>query len=189
MIVGTNAREASLFLSGAGVLESEEQLRDALVEINGAAAADAVLARYPINDYDSVNDAAIAALTDFMFVCPARTLAASASEYVDVYVYNWARAAAIPPFTGLGATHAVELSWVWNFWPLIGGSDEEQPLTELTIGYWTRMAEGGDPNGDEAPEWPLYTASTDPELVFDLEPTVEEGRRNAACAFWDDLAE
>lgn len=189
MIIGTNAREASLFLQGPGVLEDEAQLRAALEAINGAGSADAVLTQYPVSDYDSVNDAAIAALTDFMFVCPARSLAALASEHVDVYVYNWTRGAAIPPFSGLGATHAVELSWVWNFWPLIGGSAEEQPLTELTIGYWTRMAEAGDPNGDDAPEWPLYSAGTDPELAIDLEPMVEEGRRNAACAFWDDLAD
>ena len=40
-------------------------------------------------------------------------------------------------------------------------------LGEAMVGYWTRFAATGDPNGDGAPEWPAYDGETDTWMVLD----------------------
>ncbi len=40
-------------------------------------------------------------------------------------------------------------------------------LGEAMVGYWTRFAAAGDPNGDSAPDWPAYDRETDTWMVLD----------------------
>ena len=49
------------------------------------------------------------------------------------------------------------------------------------IGYFTRFAATGDPNGGDAPILPAYDASTDRFLEIDELSTVQEGLHTARC--------
>jgi carboxylesterase type B len=55
------------------------------------------------------------------------------------------------------------------------------------VGYWTRFAQGGDPNGAGAPQWLSHTAASD--LFQSLEPPTPRTGADFAmdhkCAFWD----
>jgi para-nitrobenzyl esterase len=187
MIIGTNAREAALFQQGADAFTDEAQYLQGLSAVFGGD-ADAIAARYPVAEYETANEAAIAVGTDFAFVCPARRLAQAVSRRADVFVYNWNRGAGFPPFAGLGPAHGVELVWVWDAWTAwLGAPPDEVALADQVIGYWTSFASSGDPNADGRPSWPRYDEGTDPELVFDLQIATEAGRRKQRCNVWDEL--
>jgi para-nitrobenzyl esterase len=55
------------------------------------------------------------------------------------------------------------------------------------IGYWSRFAGAGDPNGGGAPAWPGYVPATDGTIDFDDTITTVNGVRTAHCDFWESL--
>ncbi len=59
---------------------------------------------------------------------------------------------------------------------------ERQFSTDL-MGYWTRFAATGDPNGAGAVEWPRYDASTDRMLQLDERFVPIDGYHNPQCDF------
>ena len=63
--------------------------------------------------------------------------------------------------------------------------DEDQPLSTQIMGYWTRFATSGDPNGAGAETWPSYQTSSDQHLELDLPLGSGSGLRAAKCDFWD----
>ena len=64
---------------------------------------------------------------------------------------------------------------------------EETALSDTMIGYWSRFAATGNPNGGGAPEWPPAKAGSDPYLTLDTTITAADGVRTAQCDFWDGL--
>jgi para-nitrobenzyl esterase len=56
------------------------------------------------------------------------------------------------------------------------------------MGYWSRFASTGDPNGGGAVEWPRANAGADPYLVLDASIVAGDGVRTAQCDFWDTLS-
>jgi para-nitrobenzyl esterase len=184
MIIGSNAREGSAFVNGETGFTDEAQLSAALERTFGAQAS-RIAAQYPVSSYPSVNDAAVEIAGDSSFVCSAYTLARLASRRNDVFVYHWTRAAQILGLADLGATHAVELSWVWNWWTaLLGGPSYEVALAERVADHWTTFAESGDPSVDSLSVWPSYDEQTDPELVLDLTAHPQQGQRAERCKLW-----
>jgi para-nitrobenzyl esterase len=187
MIIGSNAREGSLFLSGETAFVNEAQLSAALTRTYGEHAS-RIAAQYPVANYPSVNDAAIEIAGDSVFKCSAYALARHASRHNEVFVYHWTRAANIPGLANLGATHAVELAWVWNWWTaLLGGPTYEVALAKRVATHWTSFAGRGDPNAENERAWPMYDERTDPELVLDLTPHPQQGQRAERCKLWQEV--
>jgi para-nitrobenzyl esterase len=187
LIVGSNAREGSLFLSGASALPDEASLMAALSRTYGADAA-RIAAQYPVASYASANEAAIEMAGDSVFVCTAYVFARLASRHTDVFVYNWVRPVDVFPYSAYGPTHGIELAWVWDWWSaILGGAAQEVMLAKRVSDYWTGFAERGDPNGADQPDWPRYDEDSDPELTFDLSITPARGRRAERCALWSSV--
>jgi para-nitrobenzyl esterase len=66
--------------------------------------------------------------------------------------------------------------------------DAELGLSDTMIGYWSRMAASGDPNGAGASAWPPYDEASDMALGLDVEVTQLPALHAARCDFWDTLS-
>ena len=70
-----------------------------------------------------------------------------------------------------GAPHGSEVAYAFGAtndpeserYPGVSGA----ALGEAMVGYWTRFAAAGNPNGDGAPEWPEYDGDSDTWMVLD----------------------
>ena len=63
--------------------------------------------------------------------------------------------------------------------------EDNKALSEAIMGYWTRFAATGDPNGNGAVPWPAYAAASDELLVLDMTIATASGTREEKCDFWD----
>ena len=58
-------------------------------------------------------------------------------------------------------------------------------LHAITAGYWSRFVQTGDPNANQAPEWPVYRKNHESHMIFDnagAAGAVEH--KDESCAFW-----
>jgi para-nitrobenzyl esterase len=60
-------------------------------------------------------------------------------------------------------------------------------LSNEMMGYWTRFARTGDPNGEGCPKWSAYTQEKDEHLVFDTTIKADKNLRKKYCDFWDSM--
>ncbi len=118
-----------------------------------------VLAAYPVTA--SPSEAWSAVVTDAVFAEPMVDFHRRLNDRVSTYAYEFADPAAPwmsnvgKPGFPTGAYHTSELQYLFrtaNFdEPLTAG---QRALGDEMIGYWTRFARTGDPNGHGAPHWP-----------------------------------
>jgi para-nitrobenzyl esterase len=102
---------------------------------------------------------------------------------VPVYFYTFARA--IPGLEALGATHGVELPYVFGTLANPGAADVG--LSDAMQAYWARFAKTGDPNGEGATDWPPFVEATDQRMNLDVEPYAISGFRRAECHMWSTI--
>ncbi|MBI5527059.1 MAG: carboxylesterase family protein [Deltaproteobacteria bacterium] len=192
LVVGANSDETSRWVPQI-TEEQYEQMVLALVA-GYQPLADAILAEYPSSDYGgSPRLAYIVASTDAKFICTARTAARAADEGQDEPVYRYLYSHALEnggaALKALGAYHGSELPLVFGnltfqgYVPTAG----EAALSDAVIGYWSRLAATGDPNGGGAPEWPVLGGTLDAYLRLDDPMETGQGIRTAKCDFWDTL--
>jgi para-nitrobenzyl esterase len=129
-------------------------------------------------------------VTDGIFACNARRVARLLSaQGVPVFLYELTHALDDPIAHDLGATHSVELFFVFGNDSLgVGLSERERPLSHRVMDAWARFARSGDP-GDPTLRWPRYSLATDAHLELDLQPKVGAHLKQEACDFWDRLDE
>jgi len=131
---------------------------------------------------------------DLVFRIPVIRLAEAQSQLgtpVYAYRFDWAS----PTFNGkLGATHALELPFVWNRLDLpttavLLGPDvaAAQPLATAMHETWVAFITSGDPNGAGLPAWPRYDTSRRQTLVIDRESRVVEDPGGTSRALWPEL--
>jgi para-nitrobenzyl esterase len=189
LLLGSNADEGTLFVALEESEFTEEDLT-AFLDTYFADDAEAIAAEYPLEDYDTVNDAVALLAGEAFFNCPTRALARAVSASVDAtYLYHFEREVNFPIFDDLGAFHSAEILFVFgnSLMRIVNLSVEDQPLVDAMQGYWTRFAATGDPNGGEEPSWPTYNEEADQHQVLDLEVRTESGLRSDRCDFWDGI--
>ena len=196
LLIGSNADEGNLFL--AGLTMSRAQYEAHVREIFGGY-ADEALALYPAGGTTSATTAMSRVLTEVGFASTARfaarVMSADASGEGDTsaaaalgaaatagaeaataatYLYEFTR---VPFHNPLGAFHAVELPYVFGTADLFAGlgivRQADRDLSATIMGYWTRFAATGDPNGEGAPTWPKYEETSD--LHLELGRTIGSG--------------
>lgn len=140
------------------------RLADYRAELEGAFGLDAaaVRAEYPCAQDACAPPALAAALTDAHYAYPAMITARQLAGRAPTYLYEFADRDA-PWFTGFpppgfspGAYHTAELPYLFDVpWaePL---PPPQLQLAQAMIGYWTRFARTGDPNGGGTPRWPDF---------------------------------
>lgn len=189
-ILGSNADEGTLFLALAGTTIPDdatfEMMADQLAPGKGAE----VVAKYPSAQYGSAQAAATAAIGHAAFVCPTRRAArALEAAGVPTFLYHFTYA---PPGAllgdDLGAFHSSEVKFVFgNPGQLLpkAPNEEEAPMSQAIMGYWSRHAATGDPNSKAGLAWPSYDTASDQNIVLDLELSVQSGLQKDLCDFWD----
>ena len=66
-------------------------------------------------------------------------------------------------------------------------SADEVALSNRMMGYWTRFAATGDPNGDGDRPWPPYDAENDNIFQLDTTKRTINGYHNDRCDYLDSL--
>jgi para-nitrobenzyl esterase len=162
-----------------------------------------VQAQYPGGNFPSYDQAVGALGTDAIFACTARFANELASEFVPTFAYEFNDRNApqnfLPPVTfPYGAAHASEIQYIFPFanpsqvglkLPQTPLNANQQVLSDKMVGYWTRFARAGDPNGNGEPQWPQFTRGR--QATQSLLPPAPATELDFAtvhqCAFWDQL--
>ena len=203
LLQGTNHDEGRFFVGfefdiGQGHPMTPRQYPKVVAAQFGTSDAKKIVARYPLTDYKSPDLAYAAVLTDSEFSCPA-LLADSLTARSGVYAYEFSDPHPPDDFPvrlsfPLGAAHSTELQYIFQRIPFLDTippfTKAQLALSNLMIGYWTRFAATGNPNGapGQAPHWPRWPRSAGP--VQELVPgsTMPESSAKFSafhkCGFW-----
>jgi len=159
-----------------------------------------VLSLYPASDYDTPEYALIAVDTDYSMTCEVRNVARAASGAGRPTVWRYLYTHRFENDAGLNASrafHTAELYFVFDNFSLIDPpfangvnyvlTPAEVTFTGDMIGYWTRFAATGDPNGAGATAWPAYDASTDSMMQLDDTSIAINGYHNPQCDYLSTL--
>ena len=200
LLVGWNRDEGTLHTIGFDNVTPEE-LASFTGDAFGSAAASVVDTYARATAKAVLNDV----ITDAVFACGARRIARTLSaNHVPVYEYEFMHPLDDPHVHDLGATHSVELWFVFGHGDMgIELSAAERPLADWVQDAWGQFARTGAPGGD----WPRYDATRDElELIDgrDLRPAssaaewqrgwIDMQRSTAAhvkadvCDTWDRIA-
>ena len=186
-IVGSNKDEGTIFFAIGLSATTDQEYLDLMNGMFAGHGAE-IVAKYPASAYPSVKDAAAAAIGDGYFICPTRRVARGlAAAGAPTYMYHFTHApkALLP---GLGAFHSAEVPFIFQN-PYLGIvlDDEEAKLSAAMIGYWSSLAEKGDPNGGGAAPWPKYDMAKGEHIILDLALSTGTGAHQGACDFWDPI--
>jgi para-nitrobenzyl esterase len=179
LIVGANADEGTLFVREAGITDRRAYL--ATVEALFPQGQKEVLGLYPASDDAEAASSAAALVGDALFQLDARRIAtAMAPTQPRTYRYVFTRTIPLAASTGLGVFHGSEIPYVFGtMFDRLGFASEDATLSDQIMGYWTRFAHRGDPNGGGAPVWPAYDPARDAVMDLDVAPHVVEDFRKA----------
>jgi para-nitrobenzyl esterase len=166
----------------------------------GPTVANQVLTLYPAAGYDTPQYALIAVDSDYNMTCEVRNVARATAGANRKPVWRYFYTHRFENDPGLNASrafHTAELYFVFeNFSPVsppfANSVNYVQTAAELTftsnmMGYWTRFAATGDPNGAGAVGWPAYDPNTDSMIELDDTLTVINGYHNPQCDYLSTL--
>ncbi|MBT3644827.1 MAG: carboxylesterase/lipase family protein [Gammaproteobacteria bacterium] len=179
VLIGTNQDESSLFMLGSS--------EDSTAETQSKAYGKSDLHEHYARVFPSFSprDIAVRMATDFSFKLPAIRLAelrAETGSETYVYQFNWA--SRIP---GLGATHALEIPFVFNMLhaPGVTAFIGPGPLPQSLAGHmhdiWIHFING------QAPEWPSYQRADRSVMHFDETSHLENNDYEDVIGLWAGL--
>ena len=85
------------------------------------------------------------------------------------------------------AYHGAELPYVFGTHdPWMTTTDTDRRLSERMMAYWIRFATSGDPNGEEAPDWPVYAEPGFNVMEFADEPGIVPSPEPDLCRIFND---
>ncbi len=153
-ILGANKNEGTIFLLFNSNLTTDAAYAQYVEAAYPGHGAD-IVARYPSATFGSPKAAAAEVFGDSVFVCPTRRLSrALAKGGAATYLYHFVHALPTQLGPELGVFHSSEIPFIFgNTYLGATLSPEEKGLSKLMVGYWSRMASEGDPNGPAAPAW------------------------------------
>ncbi|HTR98850.1 MAG TPA: carboxylesterase/lipase family protein [Bacteroidota bacterium] len=188
VIIGSNADEGTLFLRQIPIRRPVGYVLAARRLFGGY--AEKVLELFPVRTADDVRPAIARLVTVSAFVAPARRAARALSAHDGrVWLYHFTRVA--PPLRerGIGATHGIELFYVFRTFPAATTPGEKDYAVSSAIhGAWLRFAKTGDPNLAGEPRWPAYTAKGDAYMEFGDSIRAGSGLFTNECDLFDEIS-
>ena len=190
LFVGTTELATGVPLTAAGYPAAIT----ATLGVTGAT-LDAVIAEYPLSNYDNPSFALAALTTDIVYACSSRKAIRQMVNFVPVYAYEFWDPDAPETFLApvsfpYGSAHASELNYLFKVRPSIPDpvplNDIQRLLSQTMVSYWAQFARSGDPNSGGTPPWPAYQTATDQRLS--LSPPSPYVQSTFAvdhhCQFW-----
>jgi len=173
LLIGWNADEGAIFLVQSHLTPTNY---DQVLERDFPSLLVHMLAPSPGNSDRSALAAAVTFSTDMRFRWDMWRWAvlASQEEHEPVRLYEFTRAPPYPassPYYGLGATHGVEMQYVFGHldFPAGNGTAADRRLAQVMPALWIRFARTGNPNGPGLPHWPRFTGQQPKLLQFGSE--------------------
>ena len=156
LIAGTNALEMSTLTAYMPRFEQTPEAYKNFVGLLLGPAAQTALRIYPASSPEQVTRQSLALVTDVFMTCPTRIAARSTAAIGQpVYLYQFTRV--LPGGEKLDAYHGMEITYVFGSrLPWLPQETVDNKLSSAMMGYWTRFAATGDPNGGGAVVWPRY---------------------------------
>jgi para-nitrobenzyl esterase len=195
VISGNTRDEVRLSIPSFPQPFTEEQYQRLLVEAFGEHAP-RVAAQYPSSAQGSPALAWAAVATDRVWVCSQLRDERRLTRWTPTFGYEFADRQAppvfpfpFPPDAPPGASHASELAYLFD---LVGPppaqlTPAQRELATQMIGYWTRFAATGDPNGPDLPRWSRFRRSAVQALAPGaIHPVNLDGEHH--CGFWATVA-
>jgi para-nitrobenzyl esterase len=192
IIISTTADEYASLLVSLGVTGAvTAETYSSTVHGRYPMRADAILAHYPVTNFETPKQALITVFTHARVTCPsrreARALAAAQTAPVRRYVFTHHFDEG--PEARFGAAHGFDLPFAFhnlaftNFTP----SAAEVTLSDAMSDAFIRFATTGDPTGHALPTWPVAGSDGNGALVFDETVAPTNDVAAADCDFWDAL--
>ena len=186
VIVGNTSEETLPWANSAGQVTDEASYVAAIDRVFGTAPRERILANYPAKSYSTPRWAFMQLTTDSEFTCQSRRVARAFSKMQSEPVYRYIFTQAQendPALKAGGATHTIEHAFLFpgKYQP----TEAEVAIQRQMVGYWTRMARSGNPNGGNDPQWPAATVENDSYLEIGATTVAKEGPADAKCDFWD----
>ncbi len=182
LLIGWNRDEGTLHTIRFSKVEPGE-LAQFVGEGWGARAPEPMIANHAgATPKDTLTDL----ITDGAFACEARRVArVLTAQHVPVFAYEWTHPLDDPQAHHLGATHSVELWFVFGHGDMgVELSAAEHPLADIVMDAWGAFARRGDPKTPALP-WPAYDAGKDELVVLDTTPSVAAHVKADSCDRWD----
>jgi para-nitrobenzyl esterase len=172
LVIGSNSYEASL-------------MRTLNISTEAAMAIAPPSVRAAYADLPTDNAKAIAMFTDAFMGAPAHWIAgkdAAGPSWLYHFSYIPERFRGVLP----GATHAMEIAFVFDSWDKIGAEGEglkagpeDLAMTKVVHSCWVAFAKTGVPTCSGAPAWPAFTKASDTLIDFDTATTLKTDFRAA----------
>ncbi len=187
LIIGTNAREGTLFRNFPPVLPTNPERITKLFSLTDPDAEAVVTSGYR-GGYPNER-AAIDFGGDFTFWKPSLEVAEGHSRHAPTYFYRFDFAPRSMKLLGLDATHGFELFAVFGIsetlfgkaLTLAGGRKAFSEVTEQVQSHWIAFATNGKP----LESWPAYDEGDRKTLIFDTRTRVQKDPRSDRRKAWE----
>lgn len=138
----------------------------------------------------NIHDIHDAYMSDLIFRAPSIKFAEAQSKHQKntyMYMFNWRS-----PFEGgrYGAMHAMEIAFVFgsfwedDLWTFPKKTTETEALSNNMMDYWVNFARNGNPNVNNALEWPSYDAESRKTIIFDKKIEIVEDPLKLEREMW-----
>jgi len=186
VIIGNTSEETMPWADTAGAVTDEASYTAAIDKVFGAASRARILEQYPAKAYPTPRLAFMHVTTDAEFTCQSRRVARAFAKAQKEPVYRYVFAQGQendPALKAAGVAHTLEHAFLFpgRYRP----TETEAAVQRQMVGYWTRMARSGDPNGSTDPQWPAATIDSDAYLEIGANTAGKSGPPEAKCDFWD----
>lgn len=188
VIIGDTTDETLGWVSSGTPVTDADSYALEIERVFGSDARNRIIAAYPVSTYASPQQAFVQLTTDAQFTCTsrrvARVIAGAQKQQVFRYVFSHTMTND-PQLKQQGAGHTIEHAFLFPFAGKYGPTDADRAVQRLMVGYWTRFARTGNPNGGGVPQW--QQGGDGAYLEISAEPLVKRGPDSAKCDFWDGL--